>query len=114
VTFKLPESDLTTPLLRTDYSSDDAWRALLHAISVPTVDGFLAYVTAVEDPRLDGMTEDAVRVLPAVGGRPLLTLVADAIAQTADGFPILVVDTFEERPSFRVSARCLWAVQNNL
>jgi hypothetical protein len=40
---------------------------------------------------------------------------ADAVAQANDEFPILVVDTSgEDRPSFRVTARCLWAVENNL
>ncbi len=115
MTVKLPPSDLATPLLRTDYSDERAWQALLQHISVPSPEGFLATITVVEDPDLDGMSEAEIRVMPAEGERPLLTLVADATAQRGDDHPILVVDTFAEgQPSFRVAARCLWAVQNNL
>lgn len=113
MTFVLPPSELATPLLRTDYASDDRWRALLAAIAVPNSYGFLASVTVVEDRRLDGLDDAAVRRLPA-RDTPLLLLVADAAAQASDDFPLLVVDTMEGRPSFRVTAACLWAVQNNL
>jgi hypothetical protein len=115
VEFILPPSGDATLLLRTEYSMEDRWRELLSAIATPSPDGFLANVRAVSDPRLDAQTADDVWRLAKVGERRTLTLVADARAQTDEGFPILVVDTFgPDQRSFRVTAACLWAVENNL
>ena len=114
MSFRLPPSEDATPLLRTDYAREDRWRALLAAIARPTAEGFLANVSIVTDPVLDGLTDEQVRALPA-DESPMFVLVADATAQADDEFPILVVDTSgEDRPSFRVAGRCLWAVENNL
>ena len=108
-------SDDNTPLVRTDYSNEARWEEFLEAVSEPTVDGFRAHVTVVNHPALDGMPPDEIQRLPAAGERPMLALVADARALAEDGFPILVIDSFGDgRPAFRVVARCLWAVENNL
>ncbi len=115
MSFRLPPSEESTPLLRTDYAREDRWRSLLAAIATPTAEGFLANVSTVTDPVLDGLTDDEVRALPAADDGPMFVLVADETAQADDEFPILVVDTSAEaRPSFRVAGRCLWAVENNL
>ena len=115
VEYILPPSEYATPLLRTEYSMEERWRDLLERIATPSPDGFLANVTVVSDPRLDGMTADDIQGLASAGRRPILTLVADTRALTDDGFPILVVDTYgRDQRSFRVTAACLWSVENNL
>ena len=113
--FTLPSSEDATPLLRTDASRPDRWAALLAAIRVPNEHGFLAFVAPLADPALEGLTEARIRELPRAVNAETFVLVADAHALDDDAFPILVIDlSGDERPSFRVTARCLWAVQNNL
>ena len=113
--FRLPSGEFATPLLRTDASQPEHWSSLLTAIATPNPDGFLAYVTILTDPELDWLDEDAIRRLPRDPRASSFVLVADQRAQVGPDFAILVVDVSEEAlPSFRVSARCLWSVQNNL
>jgi hypothetical protein len=115
MSYRLPSGESETPLLRTDASQPDRWAALLAAIRTPNADGFVAYVSVATDAALDGLDEPAIRRLPRDANSAGFVLVADAEAQAGDEFPILVVDlSGEDRPSFRVAARCLWSVQNNL
>jgi hypothetical protein len=115
MTFTLPVSDHGTPLLRTDNGSADRWNALLECIARPSLEGFLAEVVPVTDPALDGLTDEAVRRLARSATGPFFALVADAVAQGHHEFPILVVDlSGRDRPSFRVTCRWLWSVENNL
>jgi hypothetical protein len=44
----LPKT-VSTPVLRTDFSDQTAWEALLAAIATPNEDGFMAYVEFVEE-----------------------------------------------------------------
>lgn len=113
--FILPSGEYLTPLLRTDYARPDRWDTLLASINTPNEDGFKAYVAVLTDPELEGLTDQEIRRLPRVDDASRFVLVADAVTQAEDEFPILVVDLSDEGlPSFRVTAKCLWSVQNNL
>jgi hypothetical protein len=113
--FTLPSGDDSTPLLRSDPTRPDRWTALLARIATPNAYGFLPYVTVLEDPALIGLTEEQIRDLPRVTSAERFVLIADELTLSDDDFPILVVDlSGENRPSFRVTAACLWSVQNNL
>lgn len=113
--FTLPDLEDQTPLLRTDASRPDRWQELLDAIATPSPEGFRAYVHVIADAAVDGLDEAAVQRLPKAGYGPTFVFVVDARAMDGDEFPILVVDTSGERkPSFRVIASWLWAVENNL
>jgi hypothetical protein len=113
--FSVPADENATPLLRTDSSRPDRWDALLRAIRVPNGLGFLASVSPLTDPRLEGLTVEQVRELPRAANAETFVLVADTEALASEGFPILVVDVSgDDLPSFRVTAACLWAVENNL
>ena len=113
--FILPSGQDLTPLLRTDGTRPDRWSALLACIETPTDLGFQAYVAVLTDPELEGLTEEEIGRLPRADNAMRFVLVADELAQADDDFPILVVDiSGEGRPSFRVTCKCLWAVQNNL
>jgi hypothetical protein len=115
VTASWPPSEDGTLFLRTDYEREDRWNALLHSIRTPSAEGFLASISIVRDPSFAGFTEEEIRRRAKEQNGSFLVLVADAMAQANDGFPVLVVDTSgEDRPSFRVAAKCLWAVENNL
>jgi hypothetical protein len=115
MTFTLPSGEIATPLLRTDDSLPDRWEDLQRCLATPNADGFLAYVTLVTDPAVDGLSEGDIRRLPRDAEAEVFVLVADLRALTDADFPILVVDiSGQDMPSFRVLCRCLWAVQNNL
>ncbi len=113
--FRLPSGELATPLLRTDGSRPDRWDALLASIRTPNAFGVLANVTPITDPALEGLAQADLRRLPRDDEAASFVLVADAVALDDPEFPILVVDiSGEDQPSFRVTAACLWAVENNL
>jgi hypothetical protein len=113
--FSVPADEDATPLLRTDGSQPERWDALLRAIRVPNALGFLAFVRPITDPALEGLTVEQLRELPRAAGAETFVLVADAKALASDDFPILVVDVSGDNlPSFRVTAKCLWVVENNL
>ena len=115
MSFRLPSNEFETPLLRTDGARPDRWESLLVAIRTPNPSGFLAYVAVFTDPALVGLTEEEIRGLPRAGDAERFVLVADERALADDEFPILVVDISDDgRPSFRVTASCLWSVENNL
>jgi hypothetical protein len=115
MSFRLHANEYETPLLRTDGSRPDRWDALLARIRTPNADGFLAYVEPITDPALEGLDEEELRRLPRDEDAEHFVLVADERALAEDDFPIVVVDiSGENRPSFRVTATCLWAVENNL
>ena len=113
--FILPSGEYLTPFLRTGHSRPDRWDALLTSIDTPNEDGFKAYIAVLTDPELEGLTEREIRHLARVKDAERFVLVADAATLADDEFPILVVDlSGEGLPSFRVTAKCLWSVQNNL
>jgi hypothetical protein len=115
VTF--PEND-NSYLIRTDFSDDDAWRALCEAACAPSAeDGFEADFTFIDDPQLDGAT---VETLLAVLPYTIAFFVADTRTLTDPAHPILVVDhgepedDHEPGATFRVIPSEVWAPQNNL
>jgi hypothetical protein len=111
---KLPESDKSL-LLRTDFSDDAAWALLCKAVQSPSKEGFQAGVECVSDPACNGLTlEQLMTVLPASGDRTF-AFVADQIALSVPEWPVLVVDLCDQPGrTFRVIAREMWSVENNL
>lgn len=128
----LPQADATL-LVRTDFSDQAAWQALLSAVATPTEDGFLANLHIVDDPAYRDMAaEDLVALAPADDS---LLVVADTAAVTTPEMPLLVLMTEEddledddevddsegdnedgeqELRQLRVAAQALWAVELNI
>jgi Domain of unknown function (DUF6924) len=104
-----------TPVLRTDFSDQTAWEALLTAIATPDEDEFMAYVEYVEDPAYRDLTsEQALALVPEEFGHPIL-IVADRAALASPEMPLLVIDLREERGrEIRVAVENLWSIENNL
>ncbi|MCU1414199.1 MAG: hypothetical protein JWN80_1539 [Microbacteriaceae bacterium] len=102
-------------LVRTTFSDDAAWAALVAAVARETAEGFRAYVNVVDDRDFDA-TEWKVLRTQVLANRPhaLVLFVADAVAMSTLDFPILVVDVAEDYEPFRCTARELWSVDNNL
>jgi hypothetical protein len=95
--FILPSGEYLTLLLRTDHTRPERWEALLACVATPNDEGFQAYVADLTDPELEGLTEQEIRGLPRADGAGGFVLVADAVAQADDEFPILVVDISDHR-----------------
>ncbi|HTZ43256.1 MAG TPA: hypothetical protein VMB79_05285 [Jatrophihabitans sp.] len=109
----LPRGSL---LVRTWFGDDEAWQRLARAITVPSEDGFLADVTAVDDPAYASLDAGRLRELTPDGPlRPSVSFLADEPALTTDGWPMQVVALggAQSQP-FRVVATELWSVENNL
>ncbi|MET8717468.1 DUF6924 domain-containing protein [[Kitasatospora] papulosa] len=132
----LPDTD-DTLLIRTDYSDQAAWQALLTAVTTPNKNGFLANVHVVDDVAYSDLTtEQAVSVARARGD---LLIVADTAALTGPEMPLLAVlpfdedddydeddeydedededdddETKQEHGELRVIATELWSIENNI
>jgi hypothetical protein len=106
---------VSTPVLRTDFSDQTAWEALLAAIATPNEDGFMAYVEFVEDPAHRDLTpEQILALVPGDFEHPIL-IVADHVTLTSPEMPLLVIDLWEERGRvLRVVVEELSSVENNL
>jgi hypothetical protein len=102
-----------TPLIRTDFSDDHAWQALVRAAAAPHVDGFRAYFTIVQDRGFEGATPAQLAAL-AEGARFGCLIVADAVAISHHEHPLLCLALGAAPRSFRVVPAELWGVENNL
>ena len=103
-------------LVRTDFSSDDAWRAVCDEALREYEDGFRAYLEPVSDSVFDGVLWEAVRaaVAPDDYGAAVL-FIADSTTFASPDHPVLVVDLLDDSPRpFRCIPPELWAVENNL
>ena len=49
-----------TPVVRTDFSDDEAWELVIYELTKPDDDGVEAHVTPVEDRALAGVTGDVL------------------------------------------------------
>ena len=102
-----------TPLIRTDFSDEAAWRALVRAATAPNEDGFRAYLAIVEDPTFAGATPAELAALAQGTGHACL-IVADATAITHAEHPLLCIERAAPQRGFRVIPAELWGVENNL
>jgi|tagenome__1003787_1003787.scaffolds.fasta_scaffold20254578_2 hypothetical protein len=109
----------TSVLVRTWFGDDGVWESLLLEIRTPSDDGFLANVTPVNEPALEGLSAEALMAKQTTG--PMVSFLADEITLTSDEHPILAVwvlprhdgDERDHRP-FRVVPAELWSVENNI
>ena len=104
-----------SPVVRTDFSSDEAWERLRTRLSQPEADlvGLPADVTFVADGRFRDATPDVLVADSALAGD--FFFVADAGAMT-DDMTLLAVDaaTPPAGPPFRVAVDQVASVQVNL
>jgi len=97
----LPQpADLTSLVLRVDFTDDERWQALADALDETA--------TCVSDPAFDGVTLDelvAADRAAAEDDRLFDLFVADAVALADDEWPLLAVDLdVEPGRTFRVPA----------
>lgn len=117
----------TSPLIRTDFTDDDAWRAIKEQVSAPLVvnnqgSEYTAGVEFVDDRRYDGLTPG--RLFSLVGEPPpYYVYIADRETMTDPEHPILAVDTgptvdndtnFRRGDTFRLIPAAMATVEANL
>ncbi|MFF4740441.1 DUF6924 domain-containing protein [Streptomyces sp. NPDC001262] len=104
-----------TPVVRTDFSDQEAWENVCRAIESPNGQGFVANVDFIDDTACRSLTaEELVALVPEDYEHPLLVVV-DGVALSSDEMPLLCIDLWEERGrTIRVIAREFWGIENNL
>lgn len=110
----LPADD--SLLVRTDFRSDVAWRALCALVRQP-VGEMQAFVRCIDDRDLERATIErlAAAFTPSGQSGQSFLFVADATTFEHPEQPLLVVDLLEApHRTFRVVPRAAWCVQNNL
>ncbi|WP_299569179.1 hypothetical protein [uncultured Williamsia sp.] len=115
----LPASDVPL-LIRTDFSSDEAWFALVEEVRLPAREiagaEFVADVRPISDRRFDGATPEDVVAANAEGDDPpWFVFVVDSETLGGDDAAVLTIDLDDDPgSSFRVPANLLWLVESNL
>ena len=95
------------------FTHPDEWARLSQAATNPTPKGYQASLVIVDDVDNDGAQwRDIIAVLR----RLPVAFIADVTAMTEPGFPVLVIDSWQEPPRepFRCTAAELVSVENNL
>jgi hypothetical protein len=110
----------SVPLIRTDFSDDDAWSATRVAVTADRHmsfgDVFSAAVEVVDDRAFEGLTPaQLIRLVPPDADWVLL-LVADGTTMTSGEHHVMVVDLDEETAgrTFRATPPAVQEVANNL
>jgi hypothetical protein len=115
--FSLDRDPDASLLIRTDFSDDAAWRALCDLVQQPNPDeGFQAFFVCVDDPRVAGMSIDAIARQAASDLNCAAIFIADTEAIDGKDHAILCVDCADtqERNFFRVIPLEVWGPENNL
>lgn len=119
VTTKLPTTP-DVPVIRTDFSDQEAWERVKAGISWVTPDEFEAHVTYVDDPAFAGLTvPDLLESDPDRATHALL-LVVDETTIRSPEHPVLVVslgsesDSANDGRSFRAVPHTIQEIENNL
>ena len=88
-------------------------------VQTPSDDGFLADVTLVNDPALEGLSADALKAKQSGGA--MVSFLADETTLASAEHPILAVWVLPRRSDhgsdyrpFRVTPAELWSVENNI
>jgi len=86
----------STPVVRTDFSDDEAWRAVGTAVLKPVEEGFRTDATLVDDVAFGGLsTLQVLNRIPDDDENKLLVIV-DEVTIAAPRRPVLVVDLIDE------------------
>jgi hypothetical protein len=110
---QFPVSD-RTPLIRTDFSSDEAWRRVVEAASSASSDGFRANLHVVDDPTFAGADPASLAGEAEANSDHVLLIIADNQTMIEAEMPLLCVDPVPPGGQFRVVPEHLWGVENNV
>lgn len=104
-------------LVRTDFTSDDAWQQVSDEAQRENEDGFRAWAEPVSDPAFAQATWEMVQAaVPANDHGASVLFIADSTAVSLPDHPVLVVGLHDHsgKPPFRYVLSSFWSVENNL
>lgn len=104
----------SSPLVRTDFSSDKGWREALSQATAESEDGFRAELEPIDDRSFEGQGPEALAANDRwKGGAALFVVDAHTIEDCECS--ITCID-LRDQPgrSFRAIPSALWGVENNL
>jgi len=104
-----------TPVIRTDFTDDSAWKQIKKEVAAKNLLGFAANVRFIDDQQYDGWSgQDLLQGLPDLAAYGCV-FVADATAMSSAEHHLLVLDPFNpDGQTFRVIPSEAWGVENNL
>ncbi|WP_337063119.1 DUF6924 domain-containing protein [Kineococcus sp. G2] len=105
-------ADRGSLLIRTDFTRQPQWEALVGALRTPSPEGFVPHLSTVEHQRWAGASvADVVAAAPP----HVLLVLADATALSAPEMPLLVLQVGDGVvQELRVAPEALASVENNL
>lgn len=104
-----------TPVIRTDFSDEAAWKKIKREAAGRYALGFSANVRFIDEMEYEGLTgQELFQRLPELQEYGCV-FVADEITMTDLEYLLLVLDPFNPKGrTFRVVPSLAWAVENNL
>ena len=107
--------DDATPVIRTDFTDEAAWKQIQQDVAAPYFMGFSANVRFIEDRQYSGLSgQEVLQRIPGLEDYGCV-FVADAAAMSAPEHHLLVLDPSNPTgKTFRVILSEAWGVENNL
>lgn len=109
----LPDTE-ATPLIRTDFTSDEAWREVVEAATGTSEHGFRANLAIVESEAFQDADLRALAELAESTTQHVLLVVADTLTMTDPERTLLCIDPLSHGECFRVIPSELWGMENNV
>jgi hypothetical protein len=108
-------TDYATPVIRTDFTDEAAWKKIQRDVSATYMLGFSANVRFIDDKQYDGLSgQELLQTIPGLDEYGCI-FVADSTAMSAAEHHVLVLDPFNpDGNTFRVILSEAWGVENNL
>ena len=108
----------SSPVLRTDFSNQAAWKAICKKIREPSDEGFEANVDFIDDPAFDKLSKQKLLASLPKDYHTFIVIV-DQKAINDDDHPLLVVNLYDGLGSevgdeFRAIPSAIQAIENNL
>ncbi len=104
-----------TPVIRTDFTDDAAWKKIKRDVAAQYFLGFSANVRFIDENKYSGLSGQAlIQRIPRLDQYGCI-FIADATAMSAAEHHLLVIDPSNPTgQTFRVVLSAAWAVENNL
>jgi hypothetical protein len=104
-----------TPVVRTDFTDETAWRQIQKDVAARNTLGFSANVQFIDERQYNGLTgQELLQQIPGLSEYSCV-FVADATAMSSAEHHLLVLNPFDPTgKTFRVIPAEAWGVENNL
>jgi len=104
-----------TPVIRTDFTDDAAWKKIQRDVAAINIMGFSANVRFIDERQYSGLTgQELLQRVPGLSQYGCI-FVADATAMSTVEHHLLVLDPSNPKgKTFRVIPSEAWGVENNL